>query len=81
MGTESGAAIVGPGVGTLIAQVTGAVLGLLLDSISFIVSALYLRKIQIQEPPKRGVDLPERKLVPEILAAVRFIFKDKYLSC
>jgi hypothetical protein len=78
--TESGAAIVGPGVGTLIASVTGAVLGLLLDSVSFIVSALYLRKIKVQEPAKRGVDLPKRKLVPEILAAVRFIFKDKYMS-
>jgi MFS family permease len=77
--TESGAAIVGPGVGTLIAQVTGAVLGLVLDSLSFIVSALYLRKITVEEPPKRAEDMPERKLVPEILAAVRFIFQDAYM--
>lgn len=77
--TESGAMIVGPGVGTLIAQVTGAVLGLILDSITFIVSALYLSRIKVQEPSKRGLDRPKRNIVAEILDAIRFISRDAYL--
>lgn len=77
--TESAAQIVGPGIGTLIAQVTGAALGLILDSVSFIISALYLRKISVQEPPKRGGDRPKTKLAQEILVASRFIFKDAYM--
>jgi MFS family permease len=77
--TESGAAIVGPGLGTLIAAVTGAVVGLLLDAASFIVSALYLRKIKVEEPPK-GADQRKRRVIPEIAEAVRFIFKDKYMA-
>lgn len=76
--TESGAAIAGPPLGGFIAIATGAVLGLLLDCVSFLISALYLRRISVEEPPKRK-DVPKRKVIPEMLDAVRFIFKDAYL--
>lgn len=77
--TESGAAIAGPPLGGFIAIVTGAVTGLLLDCISFLVSALYLRKIKVEEPDKALKDAPKRRVLQEIVEAGRFIFKDAYL--
>src|SRR5207244_4903455 len=53
--------------------------GLILDSLSFIVSALYLRRISVTEPPKRTVDRPKTKMLQELRVAVRFIFKDAYM--
>lgn len=77
--TESGAAIAGPPLGGFIAMVTGAVAALLLDCISFIISALYLRKISVDEPDKALKDAPKRRVFTEIAEAARFIFKDAYL--
>lgn len=77
--TESGAAIAGPPLGGFIAVATGAVLGLLLDCLSFLVSALYLRRITVQEPPKVDDGMPKRRILPDIAEAARFIFTDPYL--
>lgn len=77
--TESGAAIAGPPLGGFIAVVTGAVLGLLVDCLSFLISALYLRRITVTEPPKTERGGPRRPILPDIIDAGRFIFTDPYL--
>ncbi|MFD8494110.1 MFS transporter [Amycolatopsis sp. NPDC059657] len=76
-GSESAVQVVGPGLGGLLAQVFGAVSGLLADAVSFGVSALLLRFIKTDEDrPKRS----NRRLRAEIADGVRFLARDPYLG-
>ncbi|MEV4760172.1 MFS transporter [Micromonospora sp. NPDC049559] len=77
-GTESAAQLAGPGLAGLIAQLAGAVNALLVDAVSFGVSALCLLRIRKPEPrPERR--RPESTLRAEIGAGVRFVARDPYL--
>ncbi|MEU8112038.1 MFS transporter [Micromonospora sp. NPDC048947] len=70
--------VVGPGVAGLIAQLIGAVTALLLDAISFLVSAVCLLRIRTVEPRVRRVD-QSRSLRRDIAEGVRFVARDPYL--
>ncbi|WP_330466063.1 MFS transporter [Micromonospora zamorensis] len=70
--------VVGPGVAGLIAQLIGAVTALLLDAISFLVSAVCLLRIRTVEPRVRRVD-QSRSLRRDIAQGLRFVARDPYL--
>ncbi|MFF0472086.1 MFS transporter [Micromonospora zamorensis] len=70
--------VVGPGVAGLIAQVIGAVTALLLDAISFLVSAVCLLRIRTVEPRVRRAD-QSRSLRRDIAEGLRFVARDPYL--
>ncbi|MEU8333832.1 MFS transporter [Micromonospora sp. NPDC048839] len=70
--------VVGPGVAGLIAQLIGAVSALLLDAISFLVSAVCLLRIRTVEPRVRRVD-QSRSLRRDIAEGLRFVARDPYL--
>lgn len=77
-GTESAVQIAGPGLGGLLAQWVSAAYGLLLDAVSFVVSAILLGRIRpaYAAPPRR----PDRRpLVEEIREGIRFVRRDRYL--
>lgn len=76
-GSEAVAQVAGPGLAGLLAQVAGAVSGLVADALSFLVSALCLLRIQREEdvqPTARGTGLRQ-----EIAAGLRLVARDPYL--
>ncbi|MGC4806308.1 MFS transporter [Micromonospora sp. DT233] len=77
-GTEAAMQVAGPGVAGLVAQLASAVTAVLLDAVSFAVSALCLRAIRFREPPRE----PRRaaaNLLREITDGIRFVARDPYL--
>ena len=75
-GSASAVQVVGPGAGGLIAQLFGAVSGLLADAASFGVSLVCLLTIRTDEPPRTAV---RRALRHEIAAGLRYVTADPYL--
>jgi predicted MFS family arabinose efflux permease len=78
MGSEQAANVAGPGIGGLITQISSAVLGLFVDSASFLVSAVCLWSIRAREPSDRP-DRPPATLRTDIRAAISFVVRDPYL--
>ncbi|MFG1837598.1 MFS transporter [Micromonospora sp. NPDC049175] len=76
--TQTASYVVGPGVAGLIAQLIGAVTALLLDAISFLVSAVCLLRIRTVEPRARREDR-SRSLRRDIAEGLRFVARDPYL--
>jgi hypothetical protein len=82
MGSEQAANIAGPGIGGLITQFSSAVLGLLVDAASFVVSAACLWSIRAREPSDRQAAKPERprsSFRADIRAGISFVARDPYL--
>ncbi|GIH16874.1 MFS transporter [Rugosimonospora africana] len=77
-GSESAAGVVGPGLGGVVAQLFGAVTGLLGDALTFAVSALSLLRVRSPEP-RQDRDQPRQALRREIAEGLRFIVRDPYL--
>lgn len=77
-GSESVAQVAGLGGGGLLAQVFGATSGLLVNSATFLVSAVCLSGIRKKEPiPEKPTERPA--LIQDIKEGLRFAFKDPYL--
>jgi hypothetical protein len=76
--TESAAQMSGPAAGILIAQLAGSALGIFLDALTFLVSALYLRRIGVREPSKKK-DGPKRNIGQELRESTRFLMGDPYM--
>ncbi|MFE3947507.1 MFS transporter [Streptomyces sp. NPDC059118] len=77
-GSESVAQVAGLGGGGLLAQAFGAASGLLVNSVTFLVSALCLLGIRRTEPrPEKPEE--HRALRQDIKEGVRYAFKDPYL--
>ncbi|MET9663135.1 MFS transporter [Streptomyces sp. NPDC006510] len=77
-GSESVAQVAGLGGGGLLAQAFGAASGLLVNSATFLVSALCLLGIRRKEPiPEQPEE--RRPLRQDIKEGVRYTFKDPYL--
>jgi predicted MFS family arabinose efflux permease len=79
MGSEQAANIAGPGIGGLITQVSSAVLGLFIDSVSFLVCAACLWCIRAPEPSDRQKDRPRISFLADARVAIRFVVRDPYL--
>ncbi|MDH6136271.1 putative MFS family arabinose efflux permease [Kitasatospora sp. MAA4] len=74
---ESAADVAGPGVAGVLSQVFGAVSGLLLDSVTYLVSALCLRSITAVEEQRAPAE--RRGIGGEIAEGIRFVARDPYL--
>ncbi|MFC0030332.1 MFS transporter [Micromonospora chaiyaphumensis] len=75
--TQTASYLVGPGLAGLIAQLAGAVTAVLLDAVSFLVSALCLSRIRAVEPrPERPASSALRR---EVADGLRFVIRDPYL--
>ncbi|MGK5683187.1 MFS transporter [Actinoplanes sp. URMC 104] len=77
-GSEATAQVAGPGVGGLIAQLAGAVFGLLADAATFLISTVCLLAMRHREP-RRPARSPRRALLTEITEGLRFLARDPYL--
>ncbi len=81
-GTESAMQVIGPGVGGLLVQWFSAAFGLLLDSVSFVVSALCLWRIRPADTGgpavPAGVGARRTPLGEQIREGVRFVRGDRY---
>lgn len=76
--TESASTIVGPGLAGLIAQAMSAAVGVLLDAISFLVSALCLARTRpAARPPDHAVAVPEESFLQRIRAGVNIVARDR----
>jgi MFS family permease len=83
-GTESAMQVVGPGVGGLLVQWFSAAFGLILDSVSFLVSALCLWRIRpTQIVPTASADAADAArrtpMGEQIREGVRFVWGDRSL--
>ncbi|MGR6320999.1 MFS transporter [Micromonospora soli] len=76
--TQTASYLVGPGLAGLIAQLAGAVTAVLLDAVSFLVSALCLRSIRAVEPRPERPDGPS-SLGREVADGLRFVVRDPHL--
>ena len=76
--TQTASYVVGPGLAGLVAQLAGALSALLLDAVSFLVSAACLWRIRTVERRPRRPDGPP-SLRREAAAGVRFVAGDPYL--
>lgn len=74
---ESATRIAGPGVAGLIAEMAGAVSGLLIDAASFLISTLCLTRVR--PAPSRREPVPKRRLRTEIAEGLRFVVADPLL--
>lgn len=76
-GSEAAAQVAGPGAAGLIAQLFGAVAGLLADAASFLISAVCLLAMRHREPRR---PVPTRRSAPrEMIEGLRFLAHDPYL--
>ncbi|MEV4722031.1 MFS transporter [Micromonospora noduli] len=76
--TQTVSYVVGPGLAGLIAQLTGAVAALLLDALTFLLSAVFLLRIRTREPRVRPSER-SRSLRWDITEGLRFVIRDPYL--
>ncbi|MGC4750625.1 MFS transporter [Micromonospora sp. DT201] len=76
--TQTTSYVVGPGLAGLIAQLTGAIAALVLDALTFLLSAAFLLRIRTVEPRVRRVDR-SRSLRRDIAEGLRFVARDPYL--
>ena len=78
-GTEAACQVAGPGLGGLLAQAFSAAWGLLLDAVSFAVSALCLWRLGPAETLAREGKEPVESLVSRISAGVKYVLSDPYM--
>lgn len=72
-GADAVASTAGPAIGGVLVSTIGAPLAVLVDSLSYLYSALTLRRIDIDEPPARtGVTV--RSLLDDIVEGVRWAY-------
>jgi MFS family permease len=74
---ESAADVAGPGLAGVIAQAVGAVIGVLGDAVSYLVSALCLLRIKTPQRPANSA--PRTALRREIADGLRFLASDPFL--
>lgn len=76
--TQTASYLVGPGLAGLIAQLAGAVTAVLLDAVTFLVSAACLSRIRTVEP-RPGRPAGSSSLRREVADGLRFVIRDPYL--
>ena len=77
---DSGASVAGPPIAGVIIGRLGGPLAILLDSLSYLISALMLRQIQHTEtPPSTTIDAPPSKLRDEIRQGLHWVLTHPHL--
>lgn len=77
-GSAAATRVAGPGAAGLLAQAFGAVAGLVVDAVTFLVSAVCLKRIRAGEPHP----VPDEEPTPlrrQIAEGLRFVARDRYL--
>ncbi|OJF14947.1 MFS transporter [Couchioplanes caeruleus] len=77
-GSEAVAHVAGPGAAGLIAQLFGAVTGLLADALSFLISTVCLLAMDHREP-RKSPPAPRKAILRDITEGLRFLVLDPYL--
>ncbi|MEW1953330.1 MFS transporter [Terrabacter sp. NPDC080008] len=78
-GTDAAASTAGPALGGVLVNAVGAPLAVLLDSVTYVYSALTLRRIVVDEPvPRTGVTV--RGLATEVVEGVRWVYRSSGLA-
>jgi hypothetical protein len=75
-GTESATKVAGPGLGGALAQWLSAATGLIMDAVSFLVSACCLIRLKVDS---RGAPGRQEPLSTRIKVGMRFVARDRYL--
>ncbi|MCC3769515.1 MFS transporter [Streptomyces sp. UNOC14_S4] len=78
-GSDSAAQLVGVGSGGLVAQFAGAVGGLLVNSVTFLVSLVCVARIRVREPLPEPVERVRGALLREVGEGLRLVVRDPYL--
>jgi MFS family permease len=76
-GSEQVTAVAGPGAAGLLAQIAGAVAGVLANAVSFAISALCLSLLHVREP--RSAEVRQRHLLREIGEGLQLVARDPLL--
>ncbi|MGQ4491023.1 MFS transporter [Streptomyces sp. SAS_281] len=77
-GSEAATQVAGPGVAGLLAQAFGAVTALVADAVTFLISAVCLKRISVAEP-EPVLDEERIPLRQQIREGLRFVRRDRYL--
>ena len=77
-GSAQAAVVSGGSLGGLLAQAVGAVAGLGLDAVSYVVSTICLIRVSVKEPP-RSREPRSTTVRQEIAAGFRFLIRDPYM--
>ncbi|MGZ2355372.1 MFS transporter [Streptomyces sp. 372A] len=77
-GSEAATQVAGPGVAGLLAQAFGAVTALVADAVTFLISAVCLKRISVAEP-EPALDEERIPLRQQIREGLRFVRRDRYL--
>ncbi|MFJ8593414.1 MFS transporter [Streptomyces sp. NPDC093598] len=77
-GSEAATQVAGPGVAGFLAQVFGAVTALVADAVTFLISAVCLKRISVVEPDS-APDAERARLRRQIMEGLRFVARDQYL--
>lgn len=77
-GSEQVATIAGPGLGGVLAQVAGALLGLVVDAVTFVVSFFCLLRIRVPEPARPPAERVS-SLRTEMAEGMRFVMRDPFM--
>ncbi|MGH3730025.1 MAG: MFS transporter [Micromonosporaceae bacterium] len=78
-GADAAASTAGPALGGVLVSAVGAPVAVLLDSLSYVYSALTLRRIDLDEPPPR-TGVTSRGLLSDVVDGVRWIYRGSGLS-
>ena len=78
-GADAVSLTLGPAAGGLLVAVLGAPLAVLLDSVTYLYSALTLRRLDVDEPPSRS-GVTARGLLRDVTHGIRWIYRGSGLS-
>ena len=75
-GSRSLASVGGPTIGGLLVQLFGAPIAMFADSLSFLGSVVFLRRIRSPEPP---IEADEGSTREQLLAGLSFVLRDRFM--
>jgi MFS family permease len=78
-GADAVSMTVGPAVGGLVVTAVGAPLAVLVDSLTYMYSALTLRRLNLDEPPPR-TGVTAKGLLREVVEGIRWVYRGSGLS-
>ena len=78
-GADAVSMTAGPAVGGLVVAAVGAPLAILVDSLTFVYSALTLRRLDLDEPPPR-TGVTAKGLLREVVEGIRWAYRGSGLS-
>jgi MFS family permease len=78
-GSEQAAVVAGSSLGGVLLQVFGAMLGMIIDAVTFVISTVLLLRIRTPEEPPPPASERTTTLRQEIAEGFRFVVRDRYL--